>query len=222
MKTRAAVLHGVGERWSVEEIQLDPPGPGEVLVKTAFAGLCHSDEHLLTGDICAPPALLETLPGRSLFPIIGGHEGSGVVTEVGPGVTKVAVDDHVAISFVPSCGHCRSCARGDQNLCDLGGRTLGGGKITDGTYTLDGRELNKMAQVGTFAEYMTVAAESIVRVEPDLPLHAVALVSCGVATGFGSAVNRADVRPGDTVVFGGCGGVGMNAGLNIRGVIEFD
>ncbi len=214
MKTRAAVLHAVGQHWSVEEIELDPPGPGEVLVKTAYAGLCHSDEHLVTGDISAPPELLETLPGNSIYPMIGGHEGSGVVTEVGLGVTKVAVGDHVACSFVPSCGKCRPCARGQQNLCDLGAGTLGGGMVTDGTFRThlaDGSPLSKIAQLGTFAEHMTIAEASVVRVEPDLPLDAVALVSCGVATGFGSATNRADVRPGDIVVVVGCGGVGMNA-----------
>ncbi len=214
MKVKAAVLHGLGERWNVEEVELDPPGPGEVLVKTAFAGLCHSDEHLVTGDLFAPPELEAILPGNSLFPIIGGHEGSGVVTEVGDGVTNVSVGDHVSCSFVPACGSCPSCAKGRQNLCDLGARTMGGGMITDGTYrthVADGRPLNKMAQLGTFSEYMTLSQHSVVRVEPDLPLEATCLVSCGVATGFGSATERADVRPGDTVVVVGCGGVGMNA-----------
>ncbi|MEM7339669.1 MAG: NDMA-dependent alcohol dehydrogenase [Actinomycetota bacterium] len=214
MKTRAAVLHGIGERWSVEEIELDPPGPGEVLVKTAYAGLCHSDEHLVTGDMVPPQELLDQLPRKTMFPIIGGHEGSGVVTEVGPNVTKVAVGDHVSCSFVPACGICPPCAEGRQNLCDLGARTFGGGMITDGTYrthTADGTVLGKLAQLGTFSEYMTVAQESVIRVEPDLPLDVVCLVSCGVATGYGSAVNRADIRPGDTVVVVGCGGIGMNA-----------
>ncbi|MGB5759067.1 MAG: NDMA-dependent alcohol dehydrogenase [Acidimicrobiales bacterium] len=214
MKTRAAVLHGVGQQWSVEEIELDPPGPGEVLVKTAFAGLCHSDEHLVTGDMVPPQELLDTIPGGTIFPIIGGHEGSGVVVEVGANVTKVAPGDHVSCSFVPACGICPPCAQGKQNLCDLGARTFGGGMITDGTYrthTADGRNLGALAKLGTFSEHMVLADASVIKVEPDLPLEAVCLVSCGVATGYGSAVNRAEVKAGDTVVVVGCGGIGSNA-----------
>ncbi len=214
MKTRAAILHGIGEQWSVEEIELDPPGPGEVLVKTAYAGLCHSDEHLVTGDMVPPQELLDTIPGKTIFPIIGGHEGSGVVVEVGPNVTKVAPGDHVSCSFVPACGICAPCAAGKQNLCDLGARTFGGGMVTDGTYrthTGDGKNLGTLAKLGTFAEHMVLADASVIKVEPDLPLDVVCLVSCGVATGYGSAVNRAEVKAGDTVVVVGCGGIGSNA-----------
>ena len=214
MKTRAAVLHGVGERWSVEEIELGPPGPGEVLVKTAFAGLCHSDEHMVTGDMVPPQELLDMLPSGTIFPIVGGHEGSGVVVEVGEGVTKVAPGDHVSCSFVPACGICPSCAEGMQNLCDLGAGTFGGGMITDGTYrhhTADGTQLGTLAKLGTFSEHMLLADASVVKVEPDIPLDVVCLVSCGVATGYGSAINRANVRAGDTVVVVGCGGIGSNA-----------
>ncbi len=214
MKTRAAILRDVGERWSVEEIELDPPGPGEVLVKTAYAGLCHSDEHLVTGDMLPPQELIDQLPGGSIFPMIGGHEGAGVIVEVGENVTRVAPGDHVSCSFVPACGICPPCAAGKQNLCDLGARTFGGGMITDGTYrahAADGTDLNTFAKLGTFAEHMVLAEASVIKVEPDLPLDAVCLVSCGVATGYGSAVNRAEVRAGDTVVVVGCGGIGSNA-----------
>lgn len=214
MKTRAAVLHGIGQRWSVEEIELDPPKRGEVLIKTSYAGLCHSDEHLVTGDMVPPQELLDTIPGGTIFPIIGGHEGSGVVVEVGEGVTKVEVGDHISCSFVPACGTCPPCAAGKQNLCDLGARTFGGGMITDGTYrthTADGKNLGTLAKLGTFAEHMVLAEASIIKVEPDLALDAVCLVSCGVATGYGSAVSRADVSAGDTVVVVGCGGIGSNA-----------
>ncbi len=214
MKTRAAVLHAVGEQWSVEEIDIDPPGPGEVLVKTAYAGLCHSDEHLVTGDLVPPQELLDLLPGGTIFPLIGGHEGSGVVVEVGPNVTKVAPGDHVSCSFVPACGICPPCAQGMQNLCDLGAGTFGGGMITDGTFrthTADGTNLGTMAKLGTFAEHMVLADSSVIKVEPDLPLDVVCLVSCGVATGYGSAINRAEIRAGDTVVVVGCGGIGSNA-----------
>lgn len=214
MKTRAAILHGVGEQWSVEEIELDPPGPGEVLIKTAYAGLCHSDEHLVTGDMVPPQELLDLLEVDSIFPIIGGHEGSGVVVEVGANVTKVAVGDHVSCAFVPACGVCQPCAQGMQNLCDLGARTFGGGMITDGTFrthTGDGSDLATLAKLGTFSEHMVLADSSVIKVEPDLPLDVVCLVSCGVATGYGSAVNRAEVKAGDTVVVVGCGGIGANA-----------
>ncbi len=214
MKTRAAILYGVGEQWKVEEIEMDPPGPGEVLVKTAYAGLCHSDEHLVTGDMVPPQELLDMLPTKSIFPMIGGHEGSGVVVEVGPNVTKVAPGDHVSCSFVPACGICKPCAQGKQNLCDLGARTFGGGMVTDGTYrvhTADGTDLGTLAKLGTFAEHMLLADSSVIKVEPDLPLDVVCLVSCGVATGYGSAVNRAEVSAGDTVVVVGCGGIGSNA-----------
>ncbi|MGI9611631.1 MAG: NDMA-dependent alcohol dehydrogenase [Acidimicrobiales bacterium] len=214
MKTRAAVLHGIGERWQIEEIEVDPPGPGEVLVKTAYAGLCHSDEHLVTGDLVPPQELLDALGVDSIFPMIGGHEGSGVVVEVGPNVTKVAPGDHVSCAFVPACGICPPCAAGKQNLCDLGARTFGGGMITDGTFRHhrgDGTDLNTLAKLGTFSEHMLLADASVIKVEPDLPLDAVCLVSCGVATGYGSAVNRAEVRAGDTVVVVGCGGIGSNA-----------
>ncbi|MDH3682752.1 MAG: NDMA-dependent alcohol dehydrogenase [Acidimicrobiia bacterium] len=214
MKTRAAVLHAVGEQWSVEEIELDPPGPGEVLVKTAYAGLCHSDEHVVTGDLVPPQELLDLLGVDTIFPIIGGHEGAGVVVEVGPNVTKVAPGDHVSCAFVPACGICPPCAEGKQNLCDLGARTFGGGMITDGTFrthAADGTDLNTLAKLGTFAEHMVLADASVIKVEPDLPLEVVCLVSCGVATGYGSAVNRAEVRAGATVVVVGCGGIGSNA-----------
>lgn len=214
MKTRAAVLHDVGQDWSVEEIELDPPKAGEVLVKTKAAGLCHSDEHLVTGDLAPPTAVMEEMGLPSMFPIIGGHEGSGVVLEVGEGVTHVQPGDHVSVSFIPSCGRCRWCSSGMQNLCDLGAQTMVPGMITDGTFrhhSADGKDLGTMAKLGTFAEHMLVSADSLIKVEPDLPFIPVALVSCGVATGFGSAVNRAGVKPGDTTVVVGCGGIGMNA-----------
>jgi len=210
MKTRAAVLYGAHQEWQVEEIELDPPGKGEVLVKTHAAGLCYSDEHRVTGDLGTP----DELGGSSLFPVIGGHEGSGVVIEVGEGVTDFEVGDHVAVSFVPACGKCRWCASGQQNLCDLGAGTLGPGMISDGRcghHGPGGKDINTMAKLGTFAEHMLLHENSLIKVDKDLPLVPVALVSCGVATGYGSAVNRAEVTAGDTVVVVGCGGIGANA-----------
>ncbi len=210
MKSRAALLYGIGEDWKVEDITIDDPGPGEVMVKTKAAGLCHSDEHMVTGDMLMPH-----------YPCIGGHEGAGEVIAVGAGVTSVAVGDHVSMSFVPSCGRCKWCVSGRSNLCDLGAKLFDVGMMTDGrmAHHKGDLDLARMCQLGTFAEHVLVSEAGIVKVEPDLPWHAAALVSCGVATGFGSSVNRAQVRPGDTVAIIGVGGVGINAvqGAKIAG-----
>ena len=213
MKTRAAVLWGIGQDWQVEEIELDPPKAGEVLVKMAAAGLCHSDEHMVTGDMALPNDVAIAIGMNPMFPVIGGHEGAGVVVEVGPGVTTVKPGDHVSASFIPSCGRCRYCSTGRQNLCDLGAAAFQKGQITDGTsrHHCRGEDLNLFAKLGTFSEHTVVAEASVIKVDDDLPLTAVALVSCGVATGWGSAVHRAEVKAGDTVVVVGIGGIGINA-----------
>jgi len=221
MTTRAAVCTGLEEPWKTEEVEIDPPGNREIRVKMVYAGMCHSDEHLRTGDISAPPEVLAMIGVKSMFPVIGGHEGSGVVTEVGTNVTQVALGDHVAVSFIPSCGTCHWCASGRQNLCDLGMATLAGGMISDGTfrYHLAGEDLNRMAQLGTFADEMVCHENSVVRIDPWANMKAAALISCGISTGFGSAVDRAKVKPGETVVVIGCGGVGSGAiqGARIAG-----
>src|SRR3954471_1012404 len=201
MKTKVAVLWEVGKDWSVEEIELDPPGPGEVLVKLAASGMCHSDEHLLTGD----------LPFD--LPIIGGHEGAGVVQEVGEGVSWLQPGDHVVFGFIPSCGKCAKCSTGHQNLCDLGATLLGGRQVTDFTsrHHAKGQDLGIMCCIGTFGEHTVASEASCIKIDDDIPLDKAALVGCGVTTGWGSAVYAADVQPGETVVVIGCGGVGMNA-----------
>ena len=214
MKSRAAIVHGVGQDWQVEEIEVDPPQTGELLVEWRAAGMCHSDEHLITGDMVPPPEMAAMLGIEQFFPVVGGHEGAGVVAEVGPGVTSVQPGDHVSASFIPSCGTCRYCSTGRQNLCDASAGTFQKGMITDGTSRhrgADGTDLNLFAKLGTFSEYSCVAESQVIKVEPDLPLSAVALVSCGVATGWGSATKRADVQVGDTVVVVGIGGIGINA-----------
>ena len=213
MKARAAVLWGLDQPWKVQEIDVDPPKRGEVLVRWKAAGLCHSDEHLVTGDMVPSPEMLEAMGLDSFFPIIGGHEGAGIVEAVGPEVRSVEVGDHVSASFVPSCGHCRYCTTGRGNLCNAGAGTLGGGMITDGTHRhfVDGQPVTLLAKLGTFAELTCVSEMSVIKVDEDLPLDCVSLVSCGVATGWGSATRRADVQVGDTVVVVGIGGIGINA-----------
>jgi len=201
VKTKAAVLWELNAPWSVEEIELDPPGPGEVLVKLSASGMCHSDEHLVTGDL--PFAL----------PIIGGHEGAGVVQQVGAGVSWLAPGDHVVFGFIPSCGRCPSCSTGHQNLCDLGALMGLGLQITDGTsrHHAQGKDLALMCLLGTFSHHTVVNEASCIKIEPDVPLDRACLLGCGVVTGWGSAVYAAEVSPGDTVAVVGIGGIGANA-----------
>jgi NDMA-dependent alcohol dehydrogenase len=208
MKTQAAVLWGLGEKWSVEEVDLDPPKEQEVLVRLTASGLCHSDAHLVTGDVPIP------------FPVVGGHEGAGIVEEVGPGVVGIAPGDHIVLAFIPSCGQCHWCATGHSNLCDLGAGIILGPQL-DGTYRFHARgaDLGQMCMLGTFSPYTVVPAASVVKIDDDIPLEVAALVGCGVTTGYGAAVYTAEVRAGDTVVVMGAGGIGMNAvqGARIAG-----
>lgn len=218
MRTRAAVLHGVGVDWEVTDVELDPPHTGEVLVKMAYAGICHSDEHFYTGD-SVPGADLEEMMRASgvtvpeWFPLLGGHEGSGVVEDVGPGVTALKPGDHVAVSFFPACGSCRFCVTGQTYLCDVGADIYSKAMTTDGTRRrhLGDQDLMAMMQVGTFAEYVIASERSLVKIHDWIPLEAASLVSCGVTTGFGSGSVAAGTQPGDTVVVIGVGGIGMNA-----------
>jgi S-(hydroxymethyl)glutathione dehydrogenase/alcohol dehydrogenase len=173
-----------------------------------YAGMCHSDDHVVTGDMPAGT------------PIIGGHEGGAVVVEVGPEVTSVAPGDHVVPMFMPACGQCRWCANGKSNLCDVGGSLMMGLGI-DGTSRLHarGKDLFTLCFLGTFSEYAVMNERSLVKIPESIPLEVAALVGCGVTTGYGSAVNTAAVRPGETVVVVGIGGVGSAAvqGARIAG-----
>ena len=225
MKSRAAILHDVGGPWSIEEFELDPPRAGEVLVQMAAAGLCHSDDHILKGDMAAPNEVLRAMGLPTMFPTIGGHEGSGIVREVGDGVTDFEPGDHVVMSFVAVCGQCRWCATGMEYLCDAGIGTLTPGMPTDGTFRhhlADGKPLGHISKIGAFAEHTVVSTNSLVKVEPDLPLLPGALLSCAIPTGSGSAANRAGVRGGDTVVVIGAGGIGTAAiqGARINGAAQ--
>jgi S-(hydroxymethyl)glutathione dehydrogenase/alcohol dehydrogenase len=212
MKMKAAVLWEPHTDWSVEEVDLDPPKAGEVLVQLVGSGLCHSDEHLVTGDLALPAEAQEEM-GMQQFPVIGGHEGAGTVVEVGEGVSDLKPGDHVVFGFIPSCGKCPKCSTGHQNLCDLGAYLLGGRQVTDFTarHHARGQDLGIMCCIGTFGEYTVASQASCIKIEDDIPLDKAALVGCGVTTGWGSAVYAADVQPGETVVVIGCGGVGMNA-----------
>jgi NDMA-dependent alcohol dehydrogenase len=208
MKMNGAVLWGPHEDWSVEEVELDGPQHGEVLVSWEATGLCHSDHHPRAGDA---PAML---------PAIGGHEGAGVVQEVGPGVTSLKSGDHVVGSFIPACGRCRWCSTGRQNLCDFGALIMQG-TMLDGTFRrrARGKDIGAFSLLGTFAPYATVPEVSLVKIEDDIELSRACLVGCGVTTGWGSAVNTARVQPGDTVVVIGIGGIGSGAlqGARIAG-----
>jgi NDMA-dependent alcohol dehydrogenase len=212
--TKAAVLWKTHSDWQIEDITLDPPKAGEVLVELAASGLCHSDEHLVTGDMAMPPELNELL-GFPQYPIIGGHEGAGIVMEVGAGVSTLKPGDHVALGFVPSCGRCPSCSTGHQSLCDLGQFLIVGRQVSDQTarhhLASDGTDLGIMCCLGTFGPHTVVNEASCIKLDDDIPVDKAALVGCGVTTGWGSAVYRAQVQPGETVVIVGIGGIGINA-----------
>ena len=200
MKTKAAVLWELGRKWEIEELELDEPRDGEVLIRYVASGLCHSDEHLRHGDIVPR------------FPIVGGHEGAGIIEAVGRGVNRVKVGDHVVCSFIPSCGFCRWCSTGQQNLCDWGATILQG-CMPDGTYRFHGKgqDLGAMCMIGTFSQHSVISQNSCVVVDKDIPLEVAVLVGCGVPTGWGSAVYAAKVTPGETVVIYGIGGIGINS-----------
>ncbi len=197
---KAAVLTGVGAPLEVfDDIEVAPPGPGEVRVRMEASGVCHSDLSVQNGTIPQPA------------PIVLGHEGAGVVEEIGEGVTTVAPGDHVVLSFVPRCGECEQCLRGQPFLCDKAGATAGG-SLLDGTtrLTSGGAPVFQMAALGTYGQIAIVPEISTVKIPTDVPLKVAALIGCGVLTGVGAALNTANIREGDTVAVIGCGGVGLN------------
>jgi S-(hydroxymethyl)glutathione dehydrogenase/alcohol dehydrogenase len=202
VKTKGALIWEFNKPWSIEEIEIGDPKKGEVKIQMEASGMCHSDHHLVTGGI--------PMMG---FPVLGGHEGAGVVVEVGEGVEDVQVGDHVVLSFIPSCGKCPSCQAGLRNLCDLGAGLLAGTAISDGTHriTAKGEPVFPMTLLGTFSPYMVVHESSVVKIDPSIPFEVACLVGCGVTTGYGSAVHTAQVRPGEDVAVIGVGGVGMSA-----------
>jgi NDMA-dependent alcohol dehydrogenase len=197
---KAAVLYELKTPLKVEEVDLDPPKAGEVRVKIAANGVCHSDYSVIHGVL------------RSPLPVVPGHEGAGVVEEVGPGVSLVKPGDHVVLSFAPYCGHCYYCSIGRPVLCDNMRFTMGKGTLLDGTCRLkkNGTPIHHMAGLSSFAQYAVVAETSCIKIPDDVPLDKACLVGCGVMTGVGAAINTAKVEPGSSAVVIGCGGVGLN------------
>lgn len=199
--TRAAVLTAIDEPLVIrDDVEVDAPQAGEVRVRIAASGVCHSD--LSMQDMTLPIPL----------PAVLGHEGAGVIEEVGPEVDGLDPGDHVVISWVPRCGSCFFCLRGQPHLCQAADAVLLAGGLLDGTprFRLDGAPLHQMLGTGTFATETVVAASAAVKVPPDLDLTVACLLGCAVLTGVGAALNTATILPGDSVAVVGCGGVGLN------------
>jgi len=209
MRTEAAVLWNLHEAWKVQEVDLGEPVAGEVRLRMVATGICHTDDHIATGDLAQP------------LPAIGGHEGAAVVEAVGRGVTDLAAGDHVIPIYIPSCGICESCSKGRANLCDQGASRREGKSVADNTcrFTSGGVGITTICQLGTFARHTVVHESQVLKVENDIPLIEAALVGCGVTAGFGAAVNTAGVQAGDVVAVVGVGGLGVAAiqGAQIAG-----
>ncbi|MEN8183627.1 MAG: S-(hydroxymethyl)glutathione dehydrogenase/class III alcohol dehydrogenase [Myxococcota bacterium] len=201
MKIRAAVAWEAGKPLTIEEVELDAPRAGECLVRLAASGVCHTDAYTLSG---ADP--------EGLFPSILGHEGAGVVEEVGPGVTSLSPGDHVIPLYTAECRECKFCLSGRTNLCQKIRVTQGRGLMPDGTSRLSqgGRSLHHYMGTSTFAEHTVVPEISLARVRRDAPLDKVCLLGCGVTTGIGAVLNTAKVRPGESVAIFGLGGIGLS------------
>jgi S-(hydroxymethyl)glutathione dehydrogenase/alcohol dehydrogenase len=211
MQTRAAVMRALQKPLSVEDIELDPPRAGEVRLRMVAAGICGSDRHVLEGVYPSP------------VPAVAGHEGAGIVEEVGPGVTRLAVGDHVIQTFIGPCGRCGPCRRGMRTFCEE--RLPPDGTLLDGTFrmhSLDGSDIATTLRLGTFAAHTVTPEINCVAVPNDVDLASAALVSCGVTTGMGASINVAGVKPGDHVLVVGTGGVGVAAiaGAVIAGAAE--
>ncbi len=205
---KAVVAHAVND-FSVVNVDLDAPKVGEVLVQMKATGICHSDLSIINGTI------------RWKLPSVLGHEGAGIVEQVGEGVTQVKPGDHVVLSFVPNCGDCYSCQRAEPHMCKMN-KPHGG--LLDGTsrVSLNGEEISVMSFLGNMAEYCVVPEACVVSVDKDHDFKAAALVGCGVTTGVGAAIKTAQVEPGSTVAVFGCGGVGLNViqGARIAGAAK--
>ena len=197
---KAAVCEGVDQPLEVIDVDVDPPKAGEVRVRMGASGVCHSDLSVVNGTLLSP------------LPSVLGHEGAGVVEEVGEGVSSVKAGDRVVLSFVPQCGHCYFCTHDAPEMCEPGFMAMATGGQLDMTprFARGGVPLHQMSGLGTFSEELVCPEISTIRIDDEVPLTRAALIGCGVLTGFGAAANTADVRPGDTVAVIGCGGVGLN------------
>ncbi|TKB45440.1 S-(hydroxymethyl)glutathione dehydrogenase/class III alcohol dehydrogenase [Thalassotalea mangrovi] len=201
IKSRAAVAWGPGQPLSIEEVNVAPPKAGEVLVRIVASGVCHTDAFTLSGD-----------DPEGIFPSILGHEGGGIVEEVGEGVTSVQVGDHVIPLYTPECGQCKFCLSGKTNLCQKIRATQGQGLMPDGTtrFSLHGSDIYHYMGTSTFSEYTVLPEIALAKINKQAPLHEVCLLGCGVTTGMGAVVNAAKVKPGDTVAVFGLGGIGLS------------
>lgn len=209
MRVKAAILEKTGiagpyatsKPLTIREIDLDPPGHGEVLVQIKAAGLCHSDLSVINGD------------RPRVMPMALGHEAAGIVREIGPGVTSVAPGDHVVMVFVPSCGHCSPCATGRPALCEPGNASNGAGTLLSGAQRIheNGRTINHHMGISAFAEAAVISERSLVKIDKSLPFDEAALFGCAVLTGMGAVVNTAQVKAGDSVAIIGMGGVGFSS-----------
>jgi S-(hydroxymethyl)glutathione dehydrogenase / alcohol dehydrogenase len=199
VKTRAVVVYEFNKPLIVDEVELDGPKKNEVLIKYKAAGLCHSDLSLIKGLF------------QVLLPMVPGHEGAGVVEDIGPGVTKVKPGDHVALGLVPVCGKCVYCQKGQPNLCQ-NKDVARSGTMLDGTYRMrkGNQSISKMSGIGCFSEYNVVNEESVIRIDKEIPFEVAALVGCAVMTGVGAVVNTAKAKWGSSVVVIGVGGVGIS------------
>jgi S-(hydroxymethyl)glutathione dehydrogenase/alcohol dehydrogenase len=203
MKVRAAVAWEAAKPLEIEEIELDGPKAGECLVRLAATGVCHTDAYTLSGK-----------DPEGLFPAVLGHEGAGVVEEVGPGVTSVAVGDHVIPLYIPECRQCKYCLSGKTNLCPKVRATQGQGLMPDGTSRLShkGKMLHHYMGTSTFAECTVLPEISLAKIRVDAPLDKVCLLGCAVTTGIGAVLHTAKVEPGSSVAVFGLGGVGLSVG----------
>jgi NDMA-dependent alcohol dehydrogenase len=191
---KAAILYAPNTPLVIEDVELDTNlRANEVLVRITHAGVCHSDYHIMTGDL--PYGM----------PVVLGHEGAGIVEQVGPGVTRLQPGDHVALNFRPFCGHCRQCATGHANMCDNVELLRAASRLSQ-----NGAKVHSFIGVACFAEHAVTHESGAIKVPNDMPLDRVALVSCGVMTGIGAVINAARVTPGEAVAVIGCGGVGLN------------
>jgi S-(hydroxymethyl)glutathione dehydrogenase/alcohol dehydrogenase len=204
VKSRGAIIRQAPGKIEVVDLEVDDPRQNEIRVKMVASGLCHSDDHIVTGDV--PVAT---------YPMCLGHEGAGIVESIGPNTPGFAPGDKILFSFLPACGKCRWCATGHQNLCDLGATLLVGSRWENPTSFRmsleDGTSVGQALGISTFSEYTTVSVDSAIKVPADTPLETACLLGCSVGTGWGSAVHTGNVSPGQTVIVMGIGGIGAHA-----------